>query len=413
MKPPSIKSLTYYPLYIFLLLSFYVLSSDYHSFDDQRPNDINDQKLSSGTLDLPVPVFVPTLGSPIEMGSVNLEDIIVGDFNCNGLDDIAAPARNGDVVIAYRSVFRTGFLPSAVSSGTPSLRGGAVGDFNDDGCDDLAAVNSSSPGYTVALLGHSDGLAPARGSPMETPYSPWGVDVGDFNADGLDDIVSADASNDLAYVFLANPGGKFSSASTFSLGRNSIHVEIGDFDNNGTADIFSTNHNAMTATILLNNGEGGFIQALGSPLSVVQNPCRPLAADFNSDDNMDIMLRSANRPLVFYPGDGASNFGQATIIDATLPMAGCGQFAAADLDGNGRLDLAVPANDRIRFLYQRDDGTYMKVTSEPFPGLVFTGLTVFDFESDGKVEIVAGAQRSGEALILVLGRDILFVSGFE
>lgn len=366
-----------------------------------------------GGLDLPIPVFVPVLGTPVAMGSVGLEDVVIGDFDCDGLADVSAPTYNGRVAIAYRSGDR--FLASFVRTGTTFLRGAATGDFNQDGCDDLAAVDSGA-GYTVMLLGQSNGLASAVGSPRATPNVPWGVDVADFNADGLDDVVSADASTDLAYIFLASTGGSFSATSTFALGRNSIHVKVGDFDHNGAPDIFSTNHNAATATILLNNGAGSFIPAPSSPLSVVDRPCRPMTADFNADGNMDIMLRSGERyQMAFYAGNGVGGFLQGTILDSDLPF-GCSQFAAADLDGNGKLDLAVPFGDRIRFYYQRANGTFLKQTSQPFSGITFKGLSAFDFDSNGTVEIAASARRSEEALVLVLGPvlgPVLFASGFE
>lgn len=366
--------------------------------------------LWSGTIEPAVGVYVPVLGTPIASGSANLEDLAVGDFDCDGDDDIAAPAHDGQVMVAHRR--GDAFVASARASGRSFLRAAASGDFDADGCDDLAAVDSFSPGYTVALLGRAGGLVPAPGSPLATALVPWGVAVGDLNADGRDDLVTAEASNDLAYVFLASPGGGFAPASTFALGRNSVHVELADLDGNQAPDLVASNHNAASLTLLLNSGAGSFAPAPASPLAVGLTPCRPVVVDLDADGRQDIIVRLGElSQIAVYRGGPGGTFQSALVLDTGLPF-GCAQFAVADLDGNGRLDLAIPAGDRIRHLYQRTDGSFRKLWSERFAGFDFTGFTVHDFDADGAPDLVAGARLDGESLLFVLGQA-LFASRFE
>ena len=69
----------------------------------------------------------------------------------------------------------------------------AVGDFNGDGIPDLVATNSnnviSDPGTMTVLLGKGDGtFTPSGVSPVTVGSGPISIVVGDFNGDGLPEL---------------------------------------------------------------------------------------------------------------------------------------------------------------------------------------------------------------------------------
>lgn len=347
--------------------------------------------------------------TPVAPVDESLEDIAIGDFNCDGEDDVAAPTYLGRVLVANGPWSR--FTVTAALSGAGFLRGAATGRFNDDDCDDFAAVDSAG-WKTVAMLGAPRGLRSAVGSPFDTPLTPWGLDVADFNGDGRDDVVSAAAGSDLAHLYLADGNGGLSAAGTWPLGRNSIHVQARDLDGNQTPDLFSTNHNVATGTILLNDGAGGFAQSAGSPISLPLTPCRPFLTDLDIDGDLDALVLSGERyQIALHRGDGHGGFSSATTIGVGLPF-GCAQYAVSDLDGDGLPDVVIPNHDQIQVLYQRPDGSFRSAKSEAFVGLSFRGLVVHDFDGDGRDEVVAAGRTDLSSVIVVLAAP-LFATGFE
>ena len=65
----------------------------------------------------------------------------------------------------------------------------SVGDFNGDGIADLAVANFESDNVSILLGNGSGGFTPATGSPIAVGSGPYAVAVGDFNGDGMADLV--------------------------------------------------------------------------------------------------------------------------------------------------------------------------------------------------------------------------------
>jgi len=89
----------------------------------------------------------------------------------------------------------------------------AVGDFNGDGIQDLATANQNDNNVTVLLGNGSGGFAPAAGSPFSAGSFPVSVVVGDFNGDGIQDLATANqSSSNNVTILLGNGSGGYSAA---------------------------------------------------------------------------------------------------------------------------------------------------------------------------------------------------------
>ena len=166
----------------------------------------------------------------------------------------------------------------------PAGFGGAsqsvAADFNGDGIPDLAVVNPCNgsdcgSGYAsvAVLIGNGDGSFQAPVIYATGSYQPMSLAAGDFNADGVPDLVvasqcasSVNCVTGLVSVLLGNGDGTFQSPVPYSTGTgNSYFVATGDFNGDGNLDLAVANQIGPSANsvvvILLGNGDGTF----GSP----------------------------------------------------------------------------------------------------------------------------------------------------
>lgn len=145
--------------------------------------------------------------SPIQVGTAP-SDIVVDDFNGDGLDDLAVLISNfpgaqpGYIQILLGIGDGTFKAVSATASTGTDPQSLVAGDFNQDSKVDLAALNEDGP--VSFLLGAGDGtFSEASTSPIQAGDFPDSAAVGDFNGDGISDIAVTDSGYNITHVFLS------------------------------------------------------------------------------------------------------------------------------------------------------------------------------------------------------------------
>src|SRR4051812_22632127 len=68
-----------------------------------------------------------------------------------------------------------------------------------------------------------------------------------------------------------------------------IAIEMGDFDEDGIPDVVSAD-NSGSVTLMLGRGDGWFDIAPGWPRSVPNNPADLVTGDFNHDTHLDVAV---------------------------------------------------------------------------------------------------------------------------
>jgi FG-GAP-like repeat len=245
----------------------------------------------NGTFDPSSAVFANAAGEPTSA-------VEAADFNADGNLDLAilntflgvSPVALGGGSGAFNTA---SYL---YTQGFPA--GEAVGDFNGDGKLDVAVAGGGSTEYPnsgVAIsLGNGNGtFTQANGSPISLGQDLSAIVAGDFNGDGMLDLAVTDFNGNAVFVLLGNGNGTFQAPITITVGDEPQAIVVGDFNNDGKLDLAVANCGDGTITLLLGNGDGTFAPASGSPYTVGGNPIAIAAADFNGDGKLDLAVANS------------------------------------------------------------------------------------------------------------------------
>jgi hypothetical protein len=326
------------------------------------------------------------------------KSVAVGDFNGDGIPDLAVANNGGNTVTILLGNGDGTFTSTTVSPATGSNPISiASGDFNGDGKADLAIANQVSGTVTI-LLGNGDGTFTPAASPS-TGVWPTSIAVGDFNGDGIPDLAIANAESDTVTILLGNGDGTFTPAASPSTGVWPTSIAVGDFNGDGKLDLAATNVESNTVTILLGNGDGTFTANAVSPPTGIF-PESIALGDFNGDGIPDLAVANQDSNTVtILLGKGDGTFMASSVSPATgyNPVS----VAVGDFNGDGKSDLAVAnySTYSMTILLGNGDGTFTAGTSAP-AGLSPVSIAVSDLNGTGVQDLAVVSIDMGSVTIL-------------
>ena len=297
-----------------------------------------------------------------------------------------------------------GFISAPLPVTGAAPRAIALADLDGDGNLDLVITNGDD-GTVSVYRGNGDGTFQPRMT-QPTDVHPWSVAIGDLGT-GAPSIVVGNYGPSFASVYHVT-GGMLSTKQDFTTGLSPQAVEIGDIDGDHVADIVAADHDADAITVLLNDGNATFMPKTDLGTGTGSKPYAVEIADLNNDGKPDLAVADTNTSSVsVLLGTGGGAF-QPAVMYPAAPAGQPWSIAVADVDHDGKPDLAVannygdnPANITISVLLGNGDGTFkpeVDYPSNPNPWWV----AFADLDGDGNQDLVV-ANGQGNTMSVFLG----------
>jgi len=310
--------------------------------------------------------------------------------------DSTSGADLGSVTLDAASAF-PGFGPALLTNpqGMPAQT--VVADFNGDGFPDVASTNASFTASQMAVL-----LGKANGQ-FQTPtfyqagYFCSGIVAGDFNNDGIIDLVAMNQDGTIQ-LFPGNGDGTFQNSITNNVGGTPVAIAMGDFNRDGILDYVTVDYFANSASISLGNGDGTFQPAV--PYQIGSGPYSVATADFNNDGYLDLAAVNDNvNSVSVLLGNGDGTFQSQKVYETGNQV----EFVTTgDLNGDGKQDMIVAnyADKSVGVFLGNGDGTFKAQVTYTVGG-PDSGLAIADLNGDGIPDIAASYYHPSQVGVLI------------
>ena len=308
---------------------------------------------------------------------MNNSYLYVEDVDQDGNLDIIGFVGSNDVAVALGN--GDGTFQNQVSHDVSQFinAGGdiEVGDLDGDDVLDMFVINYD---YAHILIGNGDGTFNTLVT-YQLGGDAFDGDLGDFNNDGILDVVSNNffTSGDL-FVRLGNGDGTFGDTVTYSTsGATMFQQELGDLNGDGQLDILTVTD--TTASVFLGQSDGTFADEITTSHTTLGTFS---LKDFDLDGELDYVVRQNATNIVFHKGNGDGTF--AAGVTSTVTNAN--SISYADVNDDGYYDLVNNDTASTGYFLGNGDGTFGAYVEVEANGT--NSISVGDYNSDGATDLI-------------------------
>jgi hypothetical protein len=286
--------------------------------------------------------------------------IVTADFNGDGIADLAVPLYGlNDVAILLGKGDGTFDAPIMASvPGSNFIKQIVVGDFNGDGIPDLALIDSDTSTVGI-LLANGDGTFTQEAARPPVSGAPTYIATGDFNGDGKTDVAVAENDGTIA-ILLGNGDGTFAALGSVNSGSSSSSIAVADLNGDGRPDIVlaSGGGTSETVIVLTGNGDGTFNSSFSVQSPTSMNVTWVQVADFNQDGTPDVVLADSIGGATVFLNNGGGSLNKSFPVVSGLTVPYYLEVGVGDLNGDGYPDIVAGG------YYNNSQGLYLTQPTE-------------------------------------------------
>jgi hypothetical protein len=333
---------------------------------------------------------------PFQVGD-NPHTLVAGDFDGDGVQDLVVAQSLG--VNRFRGLGNGSFEPPGLTEISSGARILSKGDINGDGKLDLALLteaqrvlylpNLGGGAFSVTEVDRIEAQGALRGDISA------GLAVVDFDSNKLPDILASAGQRGTSALFVSKSlgDGRFRNEPPIQLDIAAAGLATKDLDQDGLIDLIASRLDAAEGVFFPGTSPGRLSARQVIPLS--GSPRDLLKVDLNRDGLEDLVALDSTL-LFFVKRDEPGGF-----ADPLLERIGGHAFqamAAADLDGDGKEELAVTdlVGDKVRVVFLDDGGSVTRSSEHLLQGSTPWQLAASDFDRDGLLDLAVADQGSPE-----------------
>ena len=312
------------------------------------------------------------------------QGVIAHDFNEDGKIEYVITLVNEDKVVILKEVNGQLIQEELLSVDSPIRLG--VGDYNSDGMDDILVIQSLSAG--IKVLRNNGNLEFSTQFLNSFDFEKGREFISeDLDQDGDIDLIVASPSNDKISLFeMVNPDFFSFNVSDIDVNLDNVgEISAADFNDDGNLDIVTCARFGSDVNIYLNDGALNF-----SKISVdtQPSPIGNTTGDFNNDELMDFAITDFAGAVIIYLNNGDNTF-ESNLIDVDLPEAV--SIESMDVNADGNLDLAVSYEEGLAIYINLNPSLLTFEKEEIQIGESLSDFYIFDSDNDGDLDIVGSS----------------------
>ena len=200
-----------------------------------------------------------------------------------------------------------------------------------------------------------------------------------------------------------------SSGSPFTVGTSPTSVALGDVNADGKLDVATANSASHDVTVLLgDDGLGGFTPAALSPFAVdASSPISIAFADVNGDGKLDIATANyGSSNVTILLGDGTGAFTPAALSPFGINADNPASLAFGDVNTDGNLDLVTAnyaAAGSVSVLTGDGGGGFAATAGSPYAvdSTNTNSVALGDVNADGKLDLATSNYASDNVSVLI------------